>query len=196
MRPNPSLVSQAIRPPIPHWKASGVVSTPSRTRSTSTSRRARYSPADVRQRRKWWNGSRPITLGNNHGFIYSDGNYKTLDDPLGVQGTVAEGINDKGQIVGYYTDANGHTLVFLYSDGSYTTLNAPAAVDIYPNAINNNGQIAGYYYDGTGASHGFVATVWAVGECESLERGLMKARRGGRADQQPFVGDCAGWAVG
>lgn len=41
-----------------------------------------------------------------HGFLCSGGGYVTLDDPLGVNGTVAKAINDAGVVVGYYTDAN------------------------------------------------------------------------------------------
>ncbi len=45
-----------------------------------------------------------------HGFVYSGGttgtgvaaNYMTLDDPNGVNGTMAEGINKSGQIVGTF----------------------------------------------------------------------------------------------
>jgi probable HAF family extracellular repeat protein len=31
------------------------------------------------------------------GFLYSNGHYTTLNDPLGTFGTVAAGINDHGQ---------------------------------------------------------------------------------------------------
>jgi hypothetical protein len=46
-----------------------------------------------------------------HGVIYtpSNGQWTQLDDPNGVQGTVLNGVNDKGQIVGFYTDAAGNT---------------------------------------------------------------------------------------
>jgi len=60
--------------------------------------------------------------GVEHGFLYSNGIYTTLNDPLaGSKGTVAFGINDKGQIVGYYFDSNGVEHSFLYSNGIYTT---------------------------------------------------------------------------
>ena len=44
-----------------------------------------------------------------HGFIYSGGTYKEVDDPLGLNTTILNGINDKGQVVGFYVDANGNT---------------------------------------------------------------------------------------
>jgi hypothetical protein len=43
--------------------------------------------------------------GFHDGFLYSggtSGTYTTIDDPLGVDGTIATGINASGQIVGDY----------------------------------------------------------------------------------------------
>src|SRR5262249_38909232 len=59
-----------------------------------------------------------------HGFLYSDGVYTTIDDPLGNY-TVAFGINNKGQIVGYYNDSSGAhgfdlTLLGQYSTGNFS----------------------------------------------------------------------------
>jgi hypothetical protein len=46
-----------------------------------------------------------------HGFLLSHGQYTTIDDPnAGTgfnQGTAVDGINDQGQMVGCYIDANG-----------------------------------------------------------------------------------------
>ena len=61
--------------------------------------------------------------------------FSTLDDPMvptdgprgqGI-GTVAQGINDRGQIVGYYYDSGGNQHGFLYNGGTYTTLDVPLA---------------------------------------------------------------------
>ena len=46
--------------------------------------------------------------GNSHGFLYSNGTWTTLDDPLATKGTEAVGINDSGQIVGNYADSSGN----------------------------------------------------------------------------------------
>jgi probable HAF family extracellular repeat protein len=74
----------------------------------------------------------------------------------GAQGTVAVGINDHDQIVGYYYDSNDHANGFLYSNGKYTTLDDPLGVDgTFATGINNKGQIVGYYQDLNG-THGFV----------------------------------------
>src|SRR5437660_12842098 len=87
--------------------------------------------------------------------------YTTLDDPLAganAAGTAANGINDTGQIVGWYEDGSGGLHSFLYSGGIYTTLDDPLATS-GPNAgteadgINGAGQIVGHYRAGTAPPH-------------------------------------------
>jgi probable HAF family extracellular repeat protein len=60
-------------------------------------------------------GSYSDANGVWHGFLLSGGQYTTLDDPdvgqtfnFEVQGTFLTGINDSGQIVGYYGDTTGY----------------------------------------------------------------------------------------
>ena len=84
-------------------------------------------------------GLAPVALGDTYTFT-------TIDDPAALPGiTYALGLNNAGQIVGYYYDAAGYH-GFLYSGGVFTPINAPSA----PNStvaigINNLGQIVGYY---------------------------------------------------
>ena len=58
-------------------------------------------------------GSFVDAAGNTHGFIYNiaTGVYTEIDDPnaVGPMGTIINGINDQGDIVGFYVDANGNT---------------------------------------------------------------------------------------
>lgn len=54
--------------------------------------------------------------GNHHGFVYDHGNYALLDDsafPGGSVDTYLTGINDKGQITGYYYDADFNAWSFV-----------------------------------------------------------------------------------
>src|SRR5262249_20172461 len=53
-------------------------------------------------------GSYADANGATHGFIDNNGIFVTIDDPLGVNGTVLTGINNTDQIVGYYVGADGH----------------------------------------------------------------------------------------
>lgn len=94
--------------------------------------------------------------------MYSDGTFTTIGNPLGTL-NIARGINNEGQIVGYYVDSSGVQHGFLDSSGTYTTLSDPLAATLPSGqggtvalGINNKGQIVGYYVDGNGADHGFL----------------------------------------
>jgi probable HAF family extracellular repeat protein len=111
----------------------------------------------------------PISL-TFFGFLYyPDDGYITLSDPFALTGAIgtgtwAQGVNDKGQVVGYYqgldnfTNPTPGTFGFLYNNGTYTTLAGPAF------GINDAGQIVGTFglynlNDGTytplaGSAHG------------------------------------------
>lgn len=48
----------------------------------------------------------------NHGFTWQNGNFTTVDYP-NASATTVNGVNDEGDIVGFYTDAAGNTDGFL-----------------------------------------------------------------------------------
>jgi hypothetical protein len=52
-----------------------------------------------------------IVNGVTHGLVYNTrtGAFTTLDDPNASGSTILNGLNDKGEIVGFYTDAAGNT---------------------------------------------------------------------------------------
>jgi probable HAF family extracellular repeat protein len=92
--------------------------------------------------------------------------YVTLDPP-GTSFTFAAGVNNKGEVVGYYIDAAQNAHGFLYSGGTYTTLDVPGASGTLANGINDSGQIVGCYGVAgppdeygrpTGTTHGFLFT--------------------------------------
>jgi len=112
-------------------------------------------------------GSYIDSKGAVHGFLYSHGHYIALNDPSAGRGTleneigtVANGINDKGQVVGSYTDDNGvaHGFVYNISTGIYATLDDPSAGpgsnDTAAFGINDKGQIVGWYWNG--GANGFL----------------------------------------
>jgi hypothetical protein len=50
------------------------------------------------------------TIGNNtFGFTWSRGRFHTVNDPNGIGSTVIAGVNNVGDLVGYYTDSHGNT---------------------------------------------------------------------------------------
>jgi hypothetical protein len=51
-----------------------------------------------------------------YGFIYAGDVIKTISDPDGVGSTVVNGVNNLGQVVGFYTDSKGNTDGFVAYD--------------------------------------------------------------------------------
>ncbi len=87
-----------------------------------------------------------------------------VDDPFATGGTYVLGINDSGQVAGYYTDDIG-VHGFVETAGNYTTINdpLPGNENTYVLGINDAGQIVGD--DTYGA---FLATPTAVPEPGTL----------------------------
>jgi hypothetical protein len=69
------------------------------------------------------------------------------------------GINDRGQLVGYYNKGEFSDEGFIYSKGHYTTVDYPGASQTVLQGINDAGQIVGWYVDDTAnhGTHGFLA---------------------------------------
>jgi hypothetical protein len=105
--------------------------------------------------------------GSAHGYLLSGGVFSTLDDPLvpqpesGFVGTLPQGINSLGQVVGIleYPALTEHG--FLESGGTYTTIDPPNETigSTWMASINSGGQIVGHYSDLNGMTHGFLATL-------------------------------------
>jgi probable HAF family extracellular repeat protein len=74
-----------------------------------------------------------------HGY-----SFVTIDVPGSVE-TDAYGINDSGQVVGYYLDHNRKTHGFLLHDGIYSTIDVPDAVETQVFGINDSGDIVGVF---------------------------------------------------
>ena len=94
--------------------------------------------------------------GNSHTLTLNQaGNaYIPLTVP-GASSTVATGINDEGQIVGYWT-SSGATYSFLLSNGHITSFQFPGGRPTWAMGINNKDQIVGRYLDRSGLMHGFL----------------------------------------
>jgi probable HAF family extracellular repeat protein len=61
-------------------------------------------------------------------------------------GSGARGVNNAGQIVGWYQEADGHG--FLDVGGLFTSIDDPLGYDNSASGINNSGQIVGTWVDG------------------------------------------------
>ena len=54
--------------------------------------------------------SAPATARRRTGFIWSPGfGFESVNDPNGVGSTTINGVNDRGTLVGFYTDSAGNT---------------------------------------------------------------------------------------
>ncbi len=102
-------------------------------------------------------GTYQDSSGIKHGFLLNGSTYDRIDDPSTVVGggTSVGGINEKGDIVGFYDSKNGGR-GFLLSGGTYTTISFSDSVSTYARGIDQAGQIVGDYVDAAGNDHGFV----------------------------------------
>jgi uncharacterized membrane protein len=99
----------------------------------------------------------PVTgeLNPVHGFRWDRGKFRTFDIP-GSTSTAAYEINNRGEIVGNYTDGNDVQHGYILAKGRVTTIDHPRATDA-PNltatrvvGINDRGQLVGSYGDDRG----------------------------------------------
>jgi probable HAF family extracellular repeat protein len=98
-----------------------------------------------------------VDQSGTHGFLRTNGVFKTIQDPNASGASIPFGINNFGHIVGWF-DEGAATHGFLYRNGVFTTIENPVAPDAtFATGINDLGQIVGFYIDATGF-HGFVDT--------------------------------------
>jgi probable HAF family extracellular repeat protein len=82
--------------------------------------------------------------------------YTTIDPP-GSTYTDSLSVNNAGQIVGSYKDANNIEHGFLDTRGIYTTIDPSNSIETVADGISANGQVIGWYLDNTGrGSQGFL----------------------------------------
>jgi hypothetical protein len=100
-----------------------------------------------------------------HGYLRWRGHYTTIDVPwasatstsavLSYPGSELLDINDRGEMVGAYTGADGKAHGYLRSRGRYTRIDVAGAAETVPFGLNNLGEVSGTYLDVTGLPHGF-----------------------------------------
>jgi hypothetical protein len=97
------------------------------------------------------NGASAFSLSNGIVTTLTNFNSNTTAE-------IAFGINDKGAIVGTYTDGITNTSPgFIYWNSQFTALNpVNNALSVNAQGINNNGLVAGFYSTDGVTSHGFL----------------------------------------
>jgi hypothetical protein len=124
----------------------------------------------------YWVCSPDLSSCAVHGFVRkADGQYVTFDAPgasadaYAGGGTYPQGINNLGEVSGFYGDANSVYHGFVRSaDGRITTFDAPTSCTntssppadcafngTFPVAVNDLGKVVGSYYGEDGNPHGF-----------------------------------------
>jgi len=91
-----------------------------------------------------------------HGVIIRGKTATTIDNPKGSS-TIGQGINGKGDVVGYYTNTKtGIITGFLYTGGKFSDVAPKGSLETEASGINNKGDIVGLYLDSNGVQHGFL----------------------------------------
>lgn len=85
-----------------------------------------------------------MSNGVQHGFIFNGKGYSTIDYP-GASNTSVLGMNDKGKVVGAYSDGS-KLHGFIYGSGKFKTIDFPGASHTVLDDINNLSVIAGMDY--------------------------------------------------
>ena len=116
-------------------------------------------------------------FNTDQGYLYDQvhGTFTTIDDPNGIGGTEVQGINDLGQIVGYYYGADGLSHGFVDNGGIFTTIDNPLGVNgTFVTGINNSDQVVGYYTGADGFNHAFETSFNASSATENTPLVLTK----------------------
>jgi hypothetical protein len=87
--------------------------------------------------------------------------FTTIEVPNARRRAVASGINDRGDIVGYFDDTTNTTRGFLLRRDTVTTINFPSAAFTEARGIGSSGEVVGIYRmpgEPTLNFHGFLLT--------------------------------------
>jgi hypothetical protein len=87
-----------------------------------------------------------------HGFLLQGGVFTSIDFP-DAAATVVWGLNDGGELAGYYSDG---TIVhgFVFSNGAFSTVDVDGAKHTQLTRIDNIGHVAGVFLDALDEAHG------------------------------------------
>ena len=130
--------------------------------------------------------------GNNHGFTYSIGrhHHRYREVPVsGATSVTAAGINNRGDIAGFDTNAQGDTVSFLLGRwGRQTTIAYPGAASTQALGVNDSDEVVGVYTNSDMSMHGFTWTPQRGFTTVDDPRGIGTTTINGVNDQGELVG--------
>ena len=91
----------------------------------------------------------------SHGFLLHGGVFTPIDFPLATS-TSAFGINDTGEIAGFYSDAAGNVHGFIFAGSAFSTVEVAGARGTQLTRIKNGGQVTGICIDALNEVHGLI----------------------------------------
>lgn len=123
------------------------------------------------------------TMMTMHGILREDGKVKRFPTPASMN----NGINDRGEIVGYYTDlTTGAAHGYLLQKGVATLIDFPGALNTSAWDINNRGQVVGIYQAQDKSVHGYL---WQKGKFTRVDiPGALETRVFGINSEGDMVG--------
>jgi len=100
---------------------------------------------------------------------------------LGGTYSVANAINERGQVVGISGTAAGRFHAFMWQDGVMTDLGTLGGPDSHASAINERGQVIGAAYNASAQEHAFLWEDGVMTDSALYRRALQRRRRDQRA---------------
>ena len=94
-------------------------------------------------------------------YVYDEvgGIFEVITIPGAAGGAQATGINNSGQVCGFFVDAGQVNHGWLLNAGVFLQLDYPNSTFTQALGLNNRGQVVGAYMDAAGLTHGFVYIV-------------------------------------
>jgi hypothetical protein len=134
-----------LDPLVNYWKVTDVMSI--NGRGDTIGQVGWINPADVTPAGSHWRG-----------WLHSKGVFQLIDPP-GAMLTYPADINERGEIVGLYRNANGRFGFLRAPGGAITDIVAPSTWGVpfitFPQSINDSGEIVGFFATTPGFPRGF-----------------------------------------
>ncbi len=102
--------------------------------------------------------------GNTPGYLLSGGTYTILTPTPTALVTNAQGVNNNGLVIGFYSTDGAHQHGFIYNSTTktFTLVPDPSIANLFLTqflGVNDNGLAVGYYQTADGSQHGFLFNI-------------------------------------